>query len=74
MNVRFKRKLYSRGGSYETTIPVQMLFATDISKKNNVIFEYDAKQKKWTVSIEECDSNDLIKNKKKSKKSDRLKK
>ncbi|MGV8150819.1 MAG: hypothetical protein ACP5NV_03775 [Candidatus Woesearchaeota archaeon] len=57
MNIRFKRKLYARGGSYETTIPVQMLFSSDLSKKNNVIFEYDKKTQRWIVSIEENQSS-----------------
>jgi hypothetical protein len=53
MNVRFKRKLYTRGSSYETTIPIQMLFSSDLSKKQDVIFEYDKKNEKWTIQIEE---------------------
>lgn len=58
MSIKFKRKLYSRGGSFETTIPVQMLFSNDLSKKHFVVFEYDQKSNKWIIGIEE------IKNKK----------
>jgi hypothetical protein len=53
MTVRFKRKLYARGGSFETTVPIQLLFSLDISKKFDVIFEYDDKSKKWVISFEE---------------------
>ena len=52
MTVRFKRKLYSRGGSYDTTIPIQLLFSNDLSEKNDVIFEYDKKSRCWLISIE----------------------
>lgn len=52
MAVSLKRKLYVRGGSYETTIPLQMLLGLDLERKNDVIFEYDAKQKKWYVRFE----------------------
>jgi len=53
MTIQFKRKLYHRGGSFETTIPVQMLFERDLSKKNDVLFEFDKKNRKWLVSIVE---------------------
>jgi hypothetical protein len=53
MGIRFRRKLYSRGGSFETTIPIQMLFSLDISKKHEVIFEFDNKNRKWLLSFEE---------------------
>jgi hypothetical protein len=52
MPVRFKRKLYSRGGSYETTIPIQLLFSLDLSKKHEVVFEYDVKSQRWQISFE----------------------
>lgn len=58
MVVKFKRKLYSRGGSFETTIPIQMLFSNDLSKKHYVIFEYDQKSTKWLIRIEEIKARD----------------
>ena len=33
MPVEFRRKLYKRGSSYETTIPMPLLFVLDKSKK-----------------------------------------
>ena len=58
MTVKFKRKLYTRGSSYETTIPIQLLFNLDMSKKQNVVFEYDNNIKKWCLSFEELKESD----------------
>ena len=71
MAVSFKRKLYGRGGSYETTIPIQMLFSLDLSKKYDVVFEFDAKLNKWVVDFErfEEDSRQVASKIKKNKKS-----
>lgn len=48
-----KRKLYKRGSSYETTIPMPLLFAVDKSKKHNVVFKFDAKSNRWYVEFQE---------------------
>ena len=50
----FKRKLYKRGSSYETTIPMPLLFALDKTKKHNVIFKFDQKTSRWYIEIEEA--------------------
>ena len=49
-----RRKLYKRGSSFETTIPMPLLFAVDKAKKHNVLFKYDAKLNKWYVEFEEA--------------------
>ena len=49
----FRRKLYKRGSSFETTIPMPLLFALDKKKKYNVIFAYDEEANKWYVKFEE---------------------
>jgi len=54
MGTSLKRKLYKRGSSYETTIPMPLLFALDKSKKHNVIFEYDPSANKWFIKFEEA--------------------
>ncbi len=51
--VEFKRKLYRRGSSYETTIPMPLLFAIDKDKKHNVIFSFDPEANKWYIKFEE---------------------
>jgi len=53
MAVSLKRKLYSRGGSFETTVPIQMLFSLDLKKKHDVIFEFDKKTGRWYVNFKE---------------------
>ncbi|MEA2036964.1 MAG: hypothetical protein U9O94_05615 [Nanoarchaeota archaeon] len=49
----FRRKLYKRGSSYETTIPMPLLFALDKSRKYNVVFSYDNVNNKWFIKFEE---------------------
>ena len=44
------RRLYRRGDSYETTLPVQVLFNLDLSRKYKVVFTLD---KEWCISLEE---------------------
>lgn len=49
-----KRKIYKRGSSFETTIPMPLLFAIDKSKKHNVLFKYDAKSNRWYIDFEKA--------------------
>ena len=51
--MEFKRKIYERGSSFETTIPMPLLFALDINKKHNIIFKFNSKEKKWYIDFEE---------------------
>jgi len=53
MTTEFRRKLYKRGSSFETTIPMPLLFALNKSKKHYVVFSYDADANKWYVLFEE---------------------
>lgn len=48
-----RRKLYRRGSSFETTIPMPMLFQLDMSKKHNVVFRLDKKLNRWFIDFEE---------------------
>ena len=57
MATEFKRKLYKRGSSFETTIPKPLMFALDENKKHNVIFSFDPEQNKWYVKFEESQDN-----------------
>jgi hypothetical protein len=55
MAFEFKRKLYKRGSSFETTIPMPMLFSLDVkNKKHNVIFKFDSEKNKWYIDFEEA--------------------
>ena len=51
--VEIRRKLYKRGSSFETTIPMPLLFAIDKSKKYEAVFAFDESTKRWYVEFEE---------------------
>jgi len=53
MPTEFRRKLYKRGSSYETTVPMPLLFAIDKKKKYNVVFIFDSDNNKWYTKFEE---------------------
>lgn len=53
MAAEIRRKLYKRGSSYETTIPMPLLFAVDRSKPHDVLFKFDSQQNRWYVEIQE---------------------
>ena len=51
--VEINRKLYKRGSSFETTIPVPLLFSIDKSKNYHVVFKFDIVKNQWYVEFEE---------------------
>lgn len=50
---RLERKIYKRGSSFETTLPLPVMLGLDPAKKYNVVFKFDIKKKKWYVEFEE---------------------
>ena len=50
--IEFKRKLYRRGSSFETTVPMPLLFSLDRKLKYNVVFKFDSKKSRWYVDFE----------------------
>ena len=52
-----KRKLYKRGSSFETTVPMPLLFAIDKSKKHNVVFKFNDSKQQWYIEFEEMKEN-----------------
>ena len=56
MPTEFKRKLYKRGSSSETTIPMPLLFALDKGKKYNVVFSFDIDANRWYIKFEELNN------------------
>ncbi len=50
--MEFRRKLYTRGSSYETTIPMPLLFSLDKKKKHEVVFVFEPETDKWFIKIE----------------------
>jgi len=55
--MRLERKLYTRGNSFETTIPKPIMFSLDLEKKHKVIFIYDNEHKRWYLDFEPLTSN-----------------
>ena len=51
--IEFRRKLYKRGSSFETTVPMPLLFSLDRKKKYNVLFRFDSKKNRWYVDFGE---------------------
>ncbi|MBR9700820.1 hypothetical protein GOV11_03065 [Candidatus Woesearchaeota archaeon] len=51
--MRFRRRLYGRGGSFETTIPKPLLFELDPDKKYDVLFSFDSETRSWKITFEE---------------------
>ncbi len=54
--MKIKRKLYTRGSSFETTIPMPILFALDKNTKHYVVFDYDEEQNRWYIDFEKMNS------------------
>ncbi len=50
-----RRKLYKRGSSFETTIPMPLLFALDKSQKNDVVFKFEKETGRWYVDFEKSE-------------------
>jgi len=48
-----KRKLYKRSSSFETTVPMPLLFAVDKTKKHSVVFKFDENLNQWYVEFEQ---------------------
>jgi hypothetical protein len=59
VKVEFKRKLYQRGSSFETTIPMPLLFALNKDKRHNVVFLFDDEANKWYVKFEEIEKRSI---------------
>ena len=50
--VEIRRKLYKRGSSFETTVPMPLLFALDLKKKHDVVFKYEPKTSRWYIEFD----------------------
>jgi hypothetical protein len=51
--MEFRRRLYRRGSSFETTIPMPLLLTLDPDKKYDVIFTYNPEKQSWEIRFEE---------------------
>jgi hypothetical protein len=52
--MEFRRKIYTRGSSFETTIPMPLLFSADKKKKYIAVFVFEPNTGKWMIKIEEA--------------------
>lgn len=73
--MEFRRRLYRRGSSFETTIPMPLLLTLDPNKKYDVVFSYDPEKQNWQVRFEErtaaeIDASDFSKGKPRRKNGD----
>ena len=59
-----RRKLYKRGSSFETTIPMPLLFALDTSKRHYAVFRYEKNANRWYLDFEEIPEEKLNRRKK----------
>jgi len=48
-----RRKIYTRGSSFETTLPRPLLFKLDSDKRYYIIFSYDTEKDRWYIGFEE---------------------
>lgn len=48
----FRRKLYKRGSSYETTLPMPLLFLLDKNQKHDVLFKLDPETGRWYLNFD----------------------
>ena len=51
--LEIRRKLYKRGSSFETTLPMPLAFALDKSNNYDVKFVFDPSKQKWYLEFEE---------------------
>ena len=51
--IELRRKLYKRGSSFETTMPMPILLMLDKNKKYNVVFVYEEEANRWYIKFEE---------------------
>ena len=57
--IELKRKLYRRGSSFETTIPMPLLFALDTKAKHYVIFSFDDQANRWYIKFEKIEKESV---------------
>ena len=51
--MEFRRRLYRRGGSFETTVPMPLLLTLNPKKRHDIVFAFDPETKQWMVRFEE---------------------
>ncbi len=68
--MEFRRRLYKRGSSFETTIPMPLLMTLNTDSSQDVVFSYDQEKQAWYIQFQprqEIDENSARKTSKSSK-------
>jgi len=50
--MEFRRRLYRRGSSFETTIPMPLLLTLDPDARHDVVFAFDPATRQWVVRFD----------------------
>jgi hypothetical protein len=53
VTMEFRRRIYRRGSSFETTIPMPLLLTLDPDKRYDCCFTFDPEKQAWQVRFEE---------------------
>ena len=51
--VQLRRRLYRRGSSFETTVPMPILFEIDPKQGYDVLFNFDTTTKRWYITFQQ---------------------
>jgi hypothetical protein len=50
--MEFRRRLYRRGSSFETTVPMPLLLALAPDVPHDVVFAFDPATQQWTIRFD----------------------
>jgi hypothetical protein len=65
--MEFRRRLYRRGSSFETTIPMPLLLTIDGQQRHDIIFAFDPEKQAWYVRFEARAASEATPNSKRSR-------
>lgn len=68
----FRRRLYRRGSSFETTVPMPLLLALDERQQHDVIFAFDAEKQAWYIRFERREDAPLSHQKRRTSRADEV--
>ncbi len=56
--MEFRRRLYRRGSSFETTIPMPLLLTLNNAEQQDIVFSYDPEKQAWYVQFQPREEKD----------------
>lgn len=66
--MEFRRRLYKRGSSFETTIPMPLLLTLNDAEQKDVVFAYDPEKQAWYIQFQPREEKDTLQERSKTKK------